>query len=661
MFVCRLLLLVGGMNARKEYRKKWIANKRKIQRDKRTHTRAVALSDSDSDTNDVAYGVAMQDDGHCEVEQVELSEVVSELSGRPRVPEPDDTSWDLIDYECDRVYLYDSDETDVEQQEHLTESLRTWVTDTGVPHVHVNKLLRILKPLHPELPLTSATLLKTTQTVQCRSVSGGNYIYLGFHDALVEIAARNTSVVELQLALNVDGVPLFASSKYSLWPVLCSVMNVAHRQVFVVALYGGYSKPSDLHFLDESVSELQVLVRDGLTCDGRKIACTAKMCVCDAVARAMVKRIKQFSGYYGCDKCQQKGYYIGRMTFPNINSPLRTDSSFRCRANADHHTGSSPFLDLPVDMIDFFPIDYMHQVCLGVAKRLLLCWTCGGKKVRLSHSQQSQIDQRLNAFRSSVTNEFSRKPRSLSELKYWKATEFRTFILYIGYFCLRGIINDEILKHFMCFSVGIAILVSQSLCDNDRLKQFSNDLLLYFVNEAKELYGPEFLVYNVHSLVHLSAEVDHFGALDNSGAFIFENFMQVLKRSVKSTKKPVLQVANRLQEKAAFSKDSFEPFALETMLYQYPARAPNNSCILEDGRCCQVISVDREAVLCMLFADAQPLYTHPCDSRILGVCRVRLSSGILRHLPRSTVAKKAMSYVDSVRSEILFFKLMHSA
>ena len=58
-------------------------------------------------------------------------------------------------------------------------------------------------------------------------------MYLWFHDALVDLVACNTSDVELQLALNVDGVPLVASSKYCLWPVLCTVMNIAHRDVFV--------------------------------------------------------------------------------------------------------------------------------------------------------------------------------------------------------------------------------------------------------------------------------------------------------------------------------------------------------------------------------------------------------------------------------------------
>jgi hypothetical protein len=43
-----------------------------------------------------------------------------------------------------------------------------------------------------------------------------------------------TQVIEL--VMNIHGVPLFCSSSYSLWPVLCSVVNVKTLDVFVVAL-----------------------------------------------------------------------------------------------------------------------------------------------------------------------------------------------------------------------------------------------------------------------------------------------------------------------------------------------------------------------------------------------------------------------------------------
>jgi len=662
------------MSARKEYRKgyrkNWMANRRKIQQLKKTAARVVVQSDSDSDSDSDDVISASHDVRDTCVPAVSLGGadvcgIASQVSHSVHsLDDLVDTPWDSVDLECTQECLdsfSDSDECTDNQEMKLADGLRTWAVDGSVPRVHVNTLLPVLNAFHPQLPLTADTLLKhNQQTVKCSSVSGGDYVYLGFHDHLCEVVSNNTEITDLQLALNVDGVPLFASSKYSLWPILCYVMNVKPHSVFVVAIYGGYSKPCDLQFLQECVNELKVLTRDGLVVCGRKISCSPKICVCDAVARAMVKGIKQFSGYYGCDKCSQRGLFVGRMTYPSVDSALRTDASFRALTNEEHHNGSSPFLDLPVDMISFFPIDYMHQVCLGVVKRLLVCWTSGGKKVRLSHTQRSQIDARLTTFRSCVTAEFNRKPRPLSELAHWKATEFRTFLLYAGYFCLRGVMDDELLNHFLCLSLGIAILVSETLSGQQSMKQFAQEILVYFVGKSRELYGPEFLVYNVHSLVHLSQEVEQFGALDNVSAFVFENFLQVLKRSVRCARNPVVQAVNRLQEKAAFSKSLRKHISLESTLGQHPTSPPNNSCILEDGRCCQVVSVDREAITCMVFADTQPVYTVPCDSRIIGVFRSRLSSGILKQLPPCTKTCKAMSCVGFLQSEILFIQLLHT-
>ena len=44
---------------------------------------------------------------------------------------------------------------------------------------------------------------------------------------------------QVDLAFNINGVPLFSSKSYSLWPILCYMMNVSPLEVFVVALYGG--------------------------------------------------------------------------------------------------------------------------------------------------------------------------------------------------------------------------------------------------------------------------------------------------------------------------------------------------------------------------------------------------------------------------------------
>ena len=52
--------------------------------------------------------------------------------------------------------------------------------------------------------------------------------------------------------------------------------------------------------------------------------------MCDAPAKAFVKCVEQYSGYFGCDKCEQRGQYIGWMAYPIIdNLVYRTNISFR--------------------------------------------------------------------------------------------------------------------------------------------------------------------------------------------------------------------------------------------------------------------------------------------------------------------------------------------
>ena len=153
-------------------------------------------------------------------------------------------------------------------------------------------------------------------------------MFFGVLNGLDSVYSRNfkafTNIDKIELGFNVDGVPLFHSSSYSLWPVLCYATNMWPRKVSVVAVYGEKSKPSDLKFLDDTVDELKklalegvvvqdtglVLQNDVLFSEGIHIGFELKFCVCDAPARPKVKGTKQFSGYYGCDKCAQKGKYI---------------------------------------------------------------------------------------------------------------------------------------------------------------------------------------------------------------------------------------------------------------------------------------------------------------------------------------------------------------
>jgi len=127
------------------------------------------------------------------------------------------------------------------------------------------------------------------------------------------------------------------------------------------------------------------------------------------------------------------------------------------------------------------------------------------------------------------------KPRSLVELESFKAIEFRQFLLYSGKVVLKYIWKPDQYAHFVALSLASCIMVPTSLAKTHLA--FSRKLLKYFVVKAAQLYGVDFMVYNVHCLLHLCKDVDVHGCLDNCSAFPFDNHLQTITKLVRSPKK----------------------------------------------------------------------------------------------------------------------------
>jgi hypothetical protein len=223
---------------------------------------------------------------------------------------------------------------------------------------------------------------------------------------------------------------------------------------------------------------------------------------------------------------------------------LRTDDDFRLQSDAAHHVGTSPLAALPVGLVSQVPLDYMHVVCLGVMRRILLLWSKGPASCRMSNSLLQAVSARLVTYQTFIPRQFARKPRSLSEVKMWKATEFRTFLLYTGPVALKGLLNLHLYQNFMCLSAAISICLSSELCHEHA--DYSESLLSYFVQQFSNLYGANQIVYNVHCLTHLVDDVRRFGCLDIISAFPFENYLGQLKRMVRNGNNPFSQIVNLL-------------------------------------------------------------------------------------------------------------------
>ena len=281
------------------------------------------------------------------------------------------------------------------------------------------------------------------------------------------------------MQVNIDGVPVFKSTNGQFWPIQGMVDLPGCNTPFLIGLFYGVSKPKNLDFLNEFIQDFNELKRSGLEYNGSNIKFDISVIVCDAPARSFIKSAKQHSGYSSCERCTQRGVWDGRMTFSDIGASLRTNVSFDEMADDAHHLGPTPLSGNGIGLVTQVVLDYMHLVCLGVMRRLIMLWIKGPLHCRQGNTVITAISDQLLQCKHFIPSESSRRPRPLSEFQRWKATEFRQFLLYTGQVVLAGQIPDELYKQILLLSVSIHILVNRNLCS--QYNAYARDLLVSFV------------------------------------------------------------------------------------------------------------------------------------------------------------------------------------
>nr|VZI43136.1 unnamed protein product [Spirometra erinaceieuropaei] len=106
----------------------------------------------------------------------------------------------------------------------------------------------MLRPYHPEVLKDPWTLLQTPRTYIIKPVNKGNYVHLGLErglqDQLHSLPA--TTVAEMHIQLNIDGMEIFKVSSHCLWPILAPIRLPVVGQPFIVGVVSGPGKPDPL-------------------------------------------------------------------------------------------------------------------------------------------------------------------------------------------------------------------------------------------------------------------------------------------------------------------------------------------------------------------------------------------------------------------------------
>jgi len=369
----------------------------------------------------------------------------------------------------------------------------------------------------------------------------------------------------ISLVWNTDGVPVFQSSNYSMWPIHCIINELpAHlrrKHVLLAGLWFGVNKPHFNSFLTPFINECNKLKTAGFTwLTDTKQTCTTYVatlvCAVDSVARCMLQGIKQFNGEYGCSWCLHPGQQVekGNGTVRVYNYTVydkRTHAAVMSHARKAIGSGScfgvlcaSPLLLLQqFDIVCGFSVDYMHCVLLGVTRTLCGLWLDSENHAERYYvgRQIPAIDQRLVNIRPPAC--ISRAPRSLKLRRYWKASEWRNWLCIYSVVCLRGILASSYFKHFLLLVCAVEILTAVSISADDL--SVAESMLAAFLSEFVSLYDLRNMSYNVHQLSHLSDTVIRWGPLWTTSAFPFESGNGLLMKLFHGTQGLPLQVSNK--------------------------------------------------------------------------------------------------------------------
>lgn len=458
----------------------------------------------------------------------------------------------------------DIDSNQTELSESLELQLSNWAVKNNITHNAISDLLKIVDPFVTDtLPLSAKSLLKTPRNLTMTNLEGGKFFFFGIEKFLIDII-KNVELNDfyfpfidcdkrnlVTLTLSTDGIPICKSSNTTLWPILIRIDQAMNYGPFPCAIFCGNGKPASIiSFMSDVVKELLLLTASGVEVNGEHYTIKISCFVADRPARSFVKCIKGHGAYHSCERCDDEGdYKFNRVVYSKHPCVSRTNETFRNKLDCDHHLPNidSPLLQLEFDMVSQFSLDYMHLVLLGVMKKMLCMWTSGLLKFRLSQRDVRKISFNLVECSKYFPSEFPRKPRGLKDLCRFKATEFRHFLLYTGPCVLRDVLDKQKYNHFLLLHCAMKILLSKSAND-PILNSAAKCMLKKFVNDGSRIYGEQFVIFNVHSLLHLADDGLVFGNLEFASAFQFENYLQKLKRLVRGKRLQLEQVVRRVLE-----------------------------------------------------------------------------------------------------------------
>lgn len=357
-----------------------------------------------------------------------------------------------------------------------------------------------------------------------------------------------------------DGVPVFKSSKISMWPLYLTINELPFNErkrrenTLLLGLWYGDKKPNANSFtykfreaLEEISRGIEVQITRYDNIELKTVRGVLLMGTADLPAKSDFLNFVQFNGDYGCPACYSKGENVSLISKGSVHVyryeneiKLRTLNEcieYANRASPDNPVmgikGHTAFSKLMPDFIEGIAIDRMHCVDGGVVKKMLSLWfDIKFRSFPFSlYAVINVVNRRLMTIKP--PKYVHRMPRCIQDLLHWKASEYKTWLFHYSVPVLEGILRQDYFNHYLLLVIAISMLNSEQITFS--MVNIARDFLNKFVREFEHLYGLQFCSINIHQLRHLPDNVIKMEPLWVFFCFEYENLNGELLKLVHGT------------------------------------------------------------------------------------------------------------------------------
>ncbi|CAF2605787.1 unnamed protein product [Rotaria sp. Silwood2] len=346
---------------------------------------------------------------------------------------------------------------------------------------------------------------------------------------------KNKKQPQLTIALHTDGAPVTKMGGKSLWPIQATILEIPppirdyKSAVMIFGAWLGETHPNRELLWNNIVDQIQDLYENGIILklnDHSKIKFNIRvqLVTFDLPALAHNCNIIQFNGYDACPFCKIHGYAIGTQIFyPFSRTPStkKTDTDYLRLSTLDlprfrSHGIKGP---TPLTKIMLFPsqiaVDYMHLVCSGHFKTLIVYW---------NQLLLPDVFEQASNFLLSITlpHSFGYQFMPLVQFAKWKTKMFRDLLLYISPIFVIQFLPDELALHFLYYFVYIRALHFYQ--EKDELQDI-NHFFNYYYQCLSKYYGPKSELCTIHLHSHLLTQVQKHGSLSMTSCFPRESYI----------------------------------------------------------------------------------------------------------------------------------------